>query len=334
MKKIRIISLMWFITLLAACNQADDSPYPDIVFTKKTGMPEGGRANAVSFVIDNKAYVTLGRNALYGSALKDCWEYNAHTDTWSKKADFPGTARVNAIAETVNGMGYAGLGYDPEKGVYTEGSILTDFWMYNPQRDTWTRKPDFPPRTDGRPPAVNSCFSFVYENCIYVGANFNAYQFSTDFWKYDTTNDKWIKLKDMPQRATAAVACTNGKLFYSGTGYETVNKNSWWEYFPEQDKWRERKSMPDNGRLNAVAFSINDRFFVATGLHIAGSLTGGHLKSDIMEYDATNNRWYQRGNVPDGGRENAIAFVIDDTAYIGLGESTTTILNDLWSFKP
>ena len=93
--------------------------------------------------------------------------------------------------------------------------------------------------------------------------------------------------------------------------------------------------MPDNGRNDALSFSINNRFFVSTGRHWGGNLTGGHLFSDVMEYDATRNVWYNnRGDIPGGARENAVCFVINGKGYIGQGENDTDIINDFWSFEP
>ena len=99
--------------------------------------------------------------------------------------------------------------------------------------------------------------------------------------------------------------------YFSGTGYETLNDHRWWEYFPSSDSWKQRRDMPDNGRLNAVALSVDHRFFVATGLHFGGTMTGGHLFSDILEYDATKDVWYRRGSMSGGKRQNAICFVIN-----------------------
>ncbi len=66
-------------------------------------------------------------------------------------------------------------------------------------------------------------------------------------------------------------------------------------------------------------------------------MTGGHVKSDILEYDAIRNVWYERGKLPASGRENAITFTIGNKAYIGFGDvgenESLEILNDLWSFE-
>jgi N-acetylneuraminic acid mutarotase len=61
------------------------------------------RSNAVSFVMNDKAYVTTGEN---GSVLSDTWEYDFATDVWAKKTAFEGVARVGAIGFSVSNRGY------------------------------------------------------------------------------------------------------------------------------------------------------------------------------------------------------------------------------------
>jgi N-acetylneuraminic acid mutarotase len=69
------------------------------------------RSSAVAFTMNNngipKAYVTMGS---YAGNLSDCWEYDFATDLWTEKNKFPGIARVGAVALTINGRGFIGLG--------------------------------------------------------------------------------------------------------------------------------------------------------------------------------------------------------------------------------
>jgi N-acetylneuraminic acid mutarotase len=314
--------------LLLSCNEGGaDSPYPTISFEKKASMPGAGRASAVTFVIDGKGYVTLGRNGNATDSLKECWQYDPAADSWTQKTTFPGRARVKATAAVMAGKAYVGLGYRPYVSTYVNGNYK-DFWMYDPALNTWTQKADFPSL------ATDACVSFVMDNCIYVGEGFNDTGFTNEFWKYDPQQDAWTQLKDFPDYARAgAVLCTDGTRVFFGTGFRW-NFNDWWEYFPKTDRWEKRKSMPDNGRVNAVSLSVAGRFFVSTGRHFAGDLTGGRVLSDILEYDAIRNVWYKRGNIAGGGRENAIAFTINGKGYIGFGEDDKGVLNDFWSFEP
>ena len=312
-----------------SCNSPADSPYQPINFISKSPMPGNGRSSAVAFAINGKGYVALGRDSVH-KPLNDCWEYDPMLEKWNQKTSFPGVARVKAVAAVVNGKAYVGLGFNPEIGVYADTTAyLRDFWMYDPTTNNWTQKANFPSaECDG-----NVCFQFGNE--IYVGSGFDGYRFGSKFWKYNPEQNTWKLLSAFPGiYRVCAVACTNGEHVYFGTGYNTNNENDWWEYFPENDTWELLKAMPDNGRENGVSFSIDNRFFVSTGRQFGGNLTGGNVKSDILEYDVLRNVWYERGNIPNGKRENAISFVINGKGYIGFGENDTNVLNDFWSFEP
>jgi N-acetylneuraminic acid mutarotase len=272
----------------------------------------------------------LGRDSL-GKSLSDCWKYDPTNNSWTEVAPFPDSARVKAIAAVVNGKAYVGLGFYLEKdnGMNNGVGMLKGFWMYTPETNKWTKKANFPSI------AADACVSFVKNNEIYVGAGFNGLGFSNEFWKYNTLSDKWIQLNDFAGEARAGgISCGDSTHIYFGTGYQTTNENDWWEYFPQTDSWTKRKSMPDNGRENGVALTINGRYFVSTGRHFGGNYTGGNIKSDIIEYDAIRDVWYERGNIPSSGRENAISFTINGKGYIGFGENDNAVLNDLWSFEP
>lgn len=334
-----IFFLITFFIL--SCHPAADSPYEPISFVKKSSMSEIGRSSAVAFVINDKGYVALGRSAIRSSAqyplsaLSDCWRYDPKLDNWEKmKSSFPGTPRVNATAQVVNGKAYIGLGYDISKGAYSGGNLF-DLWMYDPNDDTWTKKANL----QGLTAATNKCVSFVYNDNIYIGAGYNGEGFSNEFWKYNPSQDTWTRLNDFPSyQRSGAVLCATSEHVYFGTGYRSLSENDWWEYFPANDTWKQLKDMPDTGRENAIALSISNtignRYFVSTGLYFGGTLTSGHVKSDILEYDPLLNVWYKRGNIPNGERENAIAFTINGKGYIGFGENQTSILNDFWCFEP
>jgi len=322
------ITISVFLILLTwSCNELSNSPYPTISFVKRSTIPGNGRSSAVAFSMNGKGYIGLGRDSLKNQ-LNDCWEYNPVNDSWSVKTPFPGIGRVKAMAATVNGKAYVGLGFNISLGVNNSDACLKDFFMFDPVSDSWTKKADFPSNY------TDACVSFVYKNIIYVGSGFNGDIFGSEFWKYIPDQDKWIRLNNFPgaERA-AAVICSNEDHIYFGTGYRALNENDWWEYFPDSDSWKLIDHIPDNGRENAVALSINNRFFISTGRQFGGNLTGGHVKSDILEYDTIRKVWYKRGDIP-VARENAVAFTINGIGYIGFGENDTKVLNDFWSFEP
>ena len=325
-QRISIFGIMLFVW---SCNSPADSPYSPVTFSPIRSIPGNGRSSAVAFSLNGKGYVALGRDSLH-NPLNDCWEYDPASDSWSQKKSFPGVGRVKAIAVVSNGKAYIGLGFNPKYSVYTNTSAyLKDFWMYDSGTDVWIQKADFPGL------GCDACVAFQYGNEIYVGAGFSGYGFGHEFWKYDAVQDSWVQIASFPGAArTGSVVCTNAEHVYFGTGYDTYNENDWWEYFAANDSWKQLKSMPDQGRENGVALSINNRFFVSTGCQFGGDLTGGNLKSDILEYDAIRNVWYNRGSIPNGNRQNAICFVINGKGFIGFGENGSNVLNDFWSFEP
>lgn len=323
--------------ILTSCIDTVDSPYPDIL-PQSIKIPAGlERVTATSFVINNKAYITFGRQGERNSTgLSDCWQYDPENSTWTRKSDFPGKGRVGAIAEVFDGKAYIGFGYNSGVGVYgTDTVAFPDWWLYNPENDSWTKKSDFPKRTPDMDAPVVSCSSFVYRQWIYIlSLGVKNYKYR-DVWRYDTQTDTWEQMSDFPgERRAVAVSCTDGKRYFFGLGYYGYLANDWWEYFPEKDTWKQRKSMPDAGRINALAFSVKNRFFVSTGRRWGGTQTTGFFYNDVMEYDALKDVWYKRGTIPTSGRENALAFVIGDYAFIGFGETDNARFNDLWKFEP
>lgn len=324
----KIILLLFFSSILFSCET--ESPYPDVMPEKVVDDASYGRACASTFVLNDTAYILFGRNVKSSNLV---YSYTSGDSTLNYHHKFPGKARINAIAEVVNGKPYTGLGYDPTKGWNISG-YLKDFWRYNHSTNQWDSVTSFPGN------ATNKCVSFVFEDEIYVMHGFESHLiassgFSAACWKYTPESDTWTQLKDFPgYRRASAVAVTDGKRVFAGTGYATWNEMDWWEYFPDTDTWIKRKTMPDNGRCNATAFCINGRFFVYGGRYFSGNYTAGHLKNELMEYDAEKDAWYNRGTISTA-RENAISFVLGNKAFIGLGETISgDIYSDLWSVNP
>ncbi len=84
------------------------------VWSKKTDLPDP--AAAISFIIVNQAYV-------FNDQL---WQYDPTTDTWIRKADFPGQLRRAPVGFAIGNHGYMGTGEN-------NGSYLSDFWEYIPE---------------------------------------------------------------------------------------------------------------------------------------------------------------------------------------------------------
>jgi len=83
--------------------------------------------NAVGFSIGNKGYIGTGSDGWPRAYLKDFWEYDPATNTWTKKADFGGTGRMAAVGFSIGNRGYIGTGWQQDSS-----SFYSDFWEYEP----------------------------------------------------------------------------------------------------------------------------------------------------------------------------------------------------------
>src|SRR5438045_1346420 len=90
-------------------------------------------------------------------------------DTWTRKADFGGTARYDANVFSSGSKGYVGTGCCP---------LLKDFWEYDPATNTWTRKADF----GGTARSQATGFSIGSKG--YLGTGYDGIP-RKDFWEYD-----------------------------------------------------------------------------------------------------------------------------------------------------
>ncbi|MBS1658849.1 MAG: T9SS type A sorting domain-containing protein [Bacteroidetes bacterium] len=104
------------------------------VWTQKTTFPGPGRWSAVGFSIAGKGYVGTGDielNDFELASLKDFWEYDPVSDTWSQKADLGGSARYRAAGFAIGNKGYIGTGayYD---SICVCDYFFSDFWEYTP----------------------------------------------------------------------------------------------------------------------------------------------------------------------------------------------------------
>ncbi|MBP9882027.1 MAG: T9SS type A sorting domain-containing protein [Chitinophagales bacterium] len=151
-------------------------------WTRKTDFSGETRVDAVAFSIGNRGYVGTGRQGIMsGISYKDFWEYNPLTDTWVKKADFGGSERSGAFTFTIGNKGYIGSGCD-----FADYSLpwnpLQDFWEYNPDEDTWSKKADF----GGKLRGLAIAFSIGSKGYAGMGSAYldEEFHFYKDFWEY------------------------------------------------------------------------------------------------------------------------------------------------------
>lgn len=112
----------------------------------------------------------------------------------------------------------------------------------------------------------------------------------------------------------------NGKG-YIGMGTQIHNgippKSDLWEYNPDNDTWTQKEDFRGGPRAYLVSFAKGDFGYAGLGYD------GTNFRRDMWKYDPYINQWSPiNDSFPGVGRANAIATVVVNRAYIGLGGTT------------
>jgi N-acetylneuraminic acid mutarotase len=314
--------LALLVVLLSACNKVDEAPITDWI--QLADFPGTPRATASTFVIGDNAYLCCGRIGYQHDTLNEVWRYESLTDTWTELDTFPGRPRVKAVAVTINGKGYVGMG---SNSYIFEESVFRDFYEFDPSTSKWTQKASFPGF------ASNDLAYTVVNGCLYTAMGFSGTGYSSDTYKYDPVTDVWTKLVDTPKSYNAPAFFSIGNDFYVAGGFLGRNIRTMFRFNTLTGIWTTAASMPE-GRVMSNGLEIGGKGYVMLGRYWGGIENGGRIRSDILEYDPTENAWTKRGDFPGGIRQNSMVFTIGGRGYIVMGENYSQRKSDVWSFKP
>ena len=246
-------------------------------WTQKADLPGVARRDAIAFSLNGNGYVGTGidnANALIGSKLKDLWEYAPAANTWTQKADFPGSGANGiyfATAFTADNKGYI-CG-----GKWGPSLYSSQLWEYKPSSDQWIQRANFPPGVRYQ----LSSFSIGNQGYVGLGANQDVYK--KDFYRYNPGANQWSQIADCigSERGSACAFTLNNHGFIClGTNGGLLGDLV--EYNPETNEWELRCAYGGSERKNAIAFVVNGRAFVGLGKGYSGK------KASIQEYAAPN----------------------------------------------
>jgi len=233
--------------------------------------------------------------------------------TFTRKADFPGSARHNGVAFAINGKGYYGTGM---AGLNADSQLLNDFWEYNPLTDQWEQIADFP----GEPRAGAS--AFVIDGEGYTGLGTKRYYwynsddskiYFKDFYKYEPGTNTWIQISEFSgtERHSAA-SFTLGMDGYIVAGYwgangadsDTEISQKVWKYESLSDNWVQIGDFPASSWIGSAA-----------GFNIGND---GYIYNDGKLYKFMGNDWNELPAIEEKIWDH-IAFSINGKGYFGMG---------------
>jgi N-acetylneuraminic acid mutarotase len=292
-------------------------------------FPGGVRGMATSFTIGNSGYVATGRENSYdlfvsssNSAIyKDLWEFNASSNSWTKRADLPGPARYYAMSFVIGSKAYVG------GGIPNFGNFLSDFYEYNPATNTWRQIASLP--GNGRYAGVG----FSANGKGYIGLGIGDSGTKNDFFEYNPATDTWAQFSGF-----GLASSTNVAFNINDKGY-VVAAQQVWKLNETNLTWTRLADYPDNA-FGSFVFTLNNKAYVGSGLYSAFSTL--IYSRNVYEYDPTNNNWLIKPGFQYLKRFTGAAFGINNKAYVTAGQSNAVTddswpyryVNDLWIFEP
>ena len=326
---VRMALRYWILGIITLLMVACESSQPDLQYQIVACAPiPSPRASAVSFVIEDMAYIFGGRDS-EGNYLNDLWCYDMQQDEWILVGTTPLEGRVNATACVHDGLAYIGLGFN---GRYSNSTgYLRDWWCYDPSTGAWQQLSNYPANTTAR------AISMVGQGALYVGYGF-CWTYERDMYRYDIENDDWSfidvhldrKAFTFPMRSFGGVGSTCQGRHFAGTGFRAYSLN-WWGEFDPEGKWYKRKNVPGAKRTIAACTATDNFVYVIGGMHYGGVDTDGQVLNDILQYNPQTDTWCHVGNLPKGGRMNHVAFSVGNRIFVGLGENEDIqICSDLY----
>lgn len=191
-------------------------------WTPRASCPIGGGWGAYycsAFAINGKGYVVCGK---LGPAqyTNQCWEYNPTTNSWLQRTSFPGAVRYGTYHFVLNGLGYVGLGADPN-------AYASDIWAYDPTMNSWSSIGNFPAsaRFSGHG------FTLQGKGYFVIGTD-GGYR--DELFEYDPQYNSWTQRKSFEGGPRRNGSCfVIGNRAYVGQGKAPDGKKrDLWEYTP------------------------------------------------------------------------------------------------------
>lgn len=89
-------------------------------------------------------------------------------------------------------------------------------------------------------------------------------------------------------------------------------------YYASADEggWTQKSGVPAEGRHRTTGWSIGNKGYIGLGHYNSGPM-GNIAKADVWEYDPTQDSWTQKADYGGGPTYGAIAFTIENYAYVG-----------------
>ena len=157
----------------------------------------------------------------------------------------------------------------------------------------------------------------------------------------ETPSGKWLRTGNFIDVGRSyAVTFTIGKDIYLSTGYTgAAYMNDLWVRDPKTWAWTQMASIGAEGGEEALVRGYSVGFSLESGGGAAGYVGLGYTSDsqylrDFWRFDPSSNRWTKLNDFGGTARYGAVAFVVNNKAYVGTGYDGEDYLKDFWQYDP
>jgi N-acetylneuraminic acid mutarotase len=141
----------------------------------------------------------------------------------------------------------------------------------------------------------------------------------------------WVQISDFPStERDDGCSFIIGNKAYCGTGLKTgvIETGDMYLLNMNNDTWDTISSLPlGMERQYALGFSYNNQGF------IFGGSKGSIYLNDLWMFDTLIGTWQNKASLPGVGRKGMCGFVINDTAYVLGGQTSTfSAISEFWAY--
>jgi N-acetylneuraminic acid mutarotase len=218
------------------------------------------RQYATGFSYNGVGYI-LGGLQCDNNCLNDFWQYSVANDTWTALPAFPGSGRQGMSNFIIKNKLYI-IGGRPASNI-----TLNEIWEYDFLTTNWMQKNNLPFSGFWRGAAF--CIDTVGYICYGQTNTATASSYNHFMYQYNQTTDTWTVVSNitLPARNYIACAVVNKKaLLYGGMDTLTMITNDVKLFDPANTSLITYPGVPTIGRKGTMSFSLNDVFYMTTGL--------------------------------------------------------------------
>ncbi len=220
--------------------------------------------------IQDHATVFVAPNSLYviGGFRVDVWSLDTIRLAWKQRAPFPTQWGINHPNVATTGSLVFIIGVLLRDGEFGPDTVNGNVWVYDPSGDSWTKRAS----QMAFPRAGSACAAIG--KYIYIAGGYRGpgSLLLTAFDRYDTVNDAWESLPDVPVGRHHVMASVVNETFFviGGEDEHSLTYSRVDVFDPRTLQWSRGNDMP-TARSGAASGVINSTIIVAGGDEEGGS---------------------------------------------------------------